>query len=121
MIDERLAERLSLCLDGPDSLRCKRAQYQYAVAKGDILLSEDYPVLFDGYNVYGVSDDEFGQPGLVESHAYMNRPDVIEAFHVQVRPVPPTHTGSPAVSHRFGKGTRKASDLPVGASSPSGA
>ena len=95
MIDERLAERLSLCLDGPDSLRCKRAQFQYAVAKGEILLSEDYPVLFDGYNVYGVSDDEFGQPGLVESHAYMNRPDVIEAFHVQVRPVPPTQTGSP--------------------------
>ena len=122
VIDERLAERLSLCLDGPDSLRCKRAQYQYAVAKGDILLSDDYPMLFDGYNVYvhhhaahlpshplsteqardgsstpgsrahlpppspavrsrpahppdryGVSDDKVGQPGLIESHAYMNR------------------------------------------------
>ena len=85
VIDERLSYRLAVCLDSPSSLICKQAMYQYAVAKGEVL-PEGGAMLFDTYNVYGVSDDVMGEPGLSQSHAYMNRDDVMDAFHVSDSP-----------------------------------
>ena len=85
VIDERLSNRLSLCIDSPDTLICKQAQYQYAVAKG-----ETFPngggQMFDTYNVYGVADKVTGQPGFIQANAYFNRKDVMDAMHVSNSP-----------------------------------
>ena len=85
VIDERLYTRLSLCVDNPKSLICKRAQYQYSVAKGEIRPNGG-GALYDSYNVYGVAAGSSGGPGRDQTHMYMNRPDVMKALHVADTP-----------------------------------
>ena len=88
VIDEVLSRRLALCIDRPDSLICKRAKYQYAVAKGNIPLSDATKViaLFDSYNVYGVAEGAMGSPGWSQSHEYMTKPKLMDALHVSDSP-----------------------------------
>ena len=71
MIDERLNLRLDICLDKPHSVICKQARYQYAVAKGKFHPNGGGK-LFDPYNVYGVVNDETGQPG-----------ETVQSLHIQ--------------------------------------